>query len=500
MCTAAIRSIVEVILGAPERTALINRDGEHSFGRLGACAQGVLDELAARPPGAAVIYGHKECHAVGAMLACALSGRPFVFADVTTPIDRLRRMVTLSGASMVIAARALPGAIEVPVVRSDTVAGRALEPGGPHHRPDALFYIVFTSGSTGEPKGVAITHGNFDHFTSWYGPLVRQRFGGAAHVNQASLSFDMGMLDLWPVLAAGRAVILLDNAHALVPSACLRFLSSLSGAAQPSSWWSTPTLFEIMCREPRFDSSRLPSLHTFLVGAEPVSRQLLRTLADRFKGVELWHGYGPSEVTCMTHCTLLAREDILGTGPVTLGQARLPNRVRIIDDCGARVPAGQSGEVELSGPQVSPGYLPAAVADNAAFAGTGLERTYRTGDHGAIDASESLTLYGRGDSQVKVNGNRIDLAEVEHQATAAPGVQRAVAVPIVRADRVVGLSLLVRPVTGERPTRESIMAHLARQLPSYMVPSVIRLVETLPVTAHGKLDRTKLVREASRTA
>lgn len=195
--------------GAP---ALYTGDEVWSFARLAARVQPELDLLAGLEAGPPVlISGHKETDAVAAMLACMLCGQPFVFLDRSNPPDRGRRIAALSGAGDMLCAAAPPEIARVRAHPLSALQSRAFDGAGcdPAVPDAALLYLIFTSGSTGEPKGVPISRGNFAAFEGWYRPMLAalpgQELSAAqsAHVNHASLAFDMGMLDLWPVLALG---------------------------------------------------------------------------------------------------------------------------------------------------------------------------------------------------------------------------------------------------------------------------------------------------------
>jgi D-alanine--poly(phosphoribitol) ligase subunit 1 len=492
MFTDMIQSIVDRILQAPDRIALLNDEATCTFGTLGARCQGMIDCLRAAPQGAAMIYGHKEVDAVAAMLACALVRRPFVFVDVGNPLRRLGQIAQTARAAVTLCSRSLPGHVDGLVVDCRSLASRTLTITRAEKGGGKIFYIAFTSGSTGTPKGVPISHDNFSCFFGWYGALLQGCRGTGAHVNHASLSFDMGMVDLWPSLAVGKAVILLSHRYNALPRANLRTLLR-SPEVIPGSWFSTPTFLALMSTELSFRESTLPKLRSFFIGGEPVPRPLLTELTKRFPSAEIWHGYGPTEVTCMSHCRRLTTSDLMGSGPLPLGRVSPPNEIRIIHEDGHEMAAGEPGEVELSGPQVAQGYLPPTHPQNACFRKSYGKRCYRTGDYGVIDREGNLLLSGRMDGQVKWNGNRIEIAEIERAAQDVVGVRHAVAIPLMRNERVVDLVLFVRIHDDGDSAQSAFLGHLRETLPAYMTPRSIRFVDSLPVTLHGKVDRLRLL-------
>jgi D-alanine--poly(phosphoribitol) ligase subunit 1 len=246
--------------------------------------------------------------------------------------------------------------------------------------------------------------------------------------------------------------------------------------------------------EASFRESILPRLRTFFVGGEPVPKPLVAKLMERFPGAEMWHAYGPTEVTCLTHCRRVTTADLAGSGPLPLGRPIPPNEVRVVDEEGREVATGEVGEIELSGPQVAYGYLPKTHPQNALFGTRENKRFYRTGDYGRIDQEGNLTLNGRMDGQLKWNGNRVEIGEIERVAQNAIGVCQAVAVPLTRDNRVVDVILFVQMREDNDGKRAAFLNHVNGELPAYMRPRSIRFVDRLPVTLHGKIDRTRLLR------
>ncbi|MGD9918248.1 MAG: AMP-binding protein [Paenirhodobacter sp.] len=482
----------------PDAPALITRDGVVSFGALERRCAGIRAHLASRPAGAVLITGHKEPACVAAMLACAFAGRGFVFADRSYPAGRIERMARTGATTSALLGPDTSAPEGVPATALDAIAeGGAL---GPADAVDdaALFYVIFTSGSTGTPKGIPISRANFAALDDWYGPQLASAPQGA-HVNHSSLSFDMGMFDLWSPLAQGRPVILLDHRNNILPCNNVRHLQSVPGLAV-ASWASTPSLLQLMCAEPRFCADHFAELRFFVIGGEMLPRPLIRELMRRFPEAVLLNGYGPSEATCCTHLRALSCDDLEAERPLPLGAPCGRTGMRIVDEAGEPVGDDVPGELELFGPQVVSGYLPADHPANRAFGQVGGQRSYRTGDLGRIDAQGHLVLMGRTDRQVKWLGNRIELNEIERVADEFPGLSRSACVPQREEARVVGLILFVQPEPERTVVREPLLAHLARHLPPGMIPRDIRVVSQMPVTVNGKTDTGKLLADIALAA
>jgi len=506
METNVLRAIETQIQTRPEAPALISGGAVVTFGALGQQVQAVLGLLATTAaPGLVLIHGHKEPAVVAAMLACMFSGRGFVFVDRSNPPERLARIRRISGAHLVLHAAEAPpveAGVDLQAIPAQgdlPLAGAALRPVD----AEALLYLIFTSGSTGDPKGVPISRRNFDAFHSWYGPMLSQIPGRdlapwqSAHVNHASLAFDMGMLDLWPVLALGRPVMMLDHRHNIMPRKNLEALCAQPGLATVRSWFSTPSLLQLMCTDPQFSADTLPGLRCVFVGGEAVRPSLVTALKQRFPAADIRHAYGPSEGTCMSHVHSLTDADLDSGDLLPLGPALAANSMRILDADGQELPPGTPGEVELSGPQIVSGYLPADHPANAAFATRAGQRCYRTGDLGYVDAAGRLILLGRADRQVKWNGNRIELDEIERAAHGLPEVHKAACLPLREAGQLRDIVLFVQPRPGHPLRPRDCAEALARLLPQTMIPRDIRVLDSLPVTVNGKVDSQALLSRIS---
>lgn len=497
MFLSQIKPLFERLKYQDNSTALINHQGTYSFAELGMRTAVIAQELAPWAGRNVLIHGHKQLDAVAAMLACVSQGCCFTFVDQANPVSRIEKIASLTGSELILTATAQP------LEGLDRWPQRilsSLEKGDPASLPleppllQPLFYILPTSGSTGEPKGVVVSYENFAAFAAWYNPLVIDDIAQGCHVNHACFSFDMGILDLFPVLCQGRTLLMLDHVHNMLPRQNIRLMSHPS-QCPVTSWFSTPSFVDLMLKDPLFSQQQLPQLKRLFMAGERISPGLVNQLQTRFPGLEVMHGYGPTEATCMTHTFALGYPPEQNAGLLSLGKVCGSNQVRIVDVDGRVLPTGEMGQVRLYGPQVAQGYLPEDHPRNDVFNTDEFGRYYATGDRGFLDDDQSLFICGRDDGQLKLHGNRIELAEIETAVCRDLEVTQCCVVPIQEAGRTLDLQLFVQLREDSTHHREALRQFLAEQLPGYMIPKSLFFCQDFPMTLHGKVDRQQLVHQ-----
>ncbi|MEU8627510.1 amino acid adenylation domain-containing protein [Streptomyces sp. NPDC048669] len=472
----------------PDATALVCGGLRLSYAEL----LGRADALAARLRAAGVRPGFR----VGlllprsadqgiAALAVLRAGGAYVPLDHAHPEARLRHMLESSGTGLLLTAldTAAKGAcLEVPCIRVDRPA--VTDPVMPAPAPAAaptpgdLAYVLFTSGSTGVPKGVAVEHRALVNLTR----AVRHSFPVNAEdrvLQFVAFGFDVAVSDLFFPWVAG-AELHIPREDERIGEALLERLrdSRITYVfLPPSAAMLLPDL-----------TGQLPDLRTVAVGGEACPAELVGRLSA--PGRRIVNAYGPSEVTVYA-----TTGDLTPGEPVALGGAVPGARVYVLDERLRPVPAGVAGEIYVAGASLGRGYIGRPgltaerfVADPHGAPGT---RMYRTGDLGRIDAHGLIHYLGRTDLQVKLRGVRIELGEIETLLAGAPGV--ALAAATVRgtgaAQRLVAY---VVGRGGEAPPDAELRAHLARRLPGSMVPEVFVRLDEMPVSGNGKLDRARL--------
>ncbi len=329
------------------------------------------------------VRGHKEPEMLIAFLGAVKSGRPYVPIDLAIPGQRAERIVQTAEAALVLTPERIDELTREPrPAPTRRVTG------------EDAFYILFTSGSTGEPKGVVITHSNLTAFVDWMmgeQPLV---LNGETFLNQAPFSFDLSVMDLYLSLYTGGTLFSVTKDDV----ANLKKLYEAFGRSNLTSWVSTPSFAQMCLIERSFNQQMIPTLRRFLFCGETLAPETASQLLTRFPEAEVWNTYGPTEATVATTSVRVDRELIERWSPLPVGRAMPGTLVEILDEAGAVMRDGDRGQIIIAGPNVSPGYLnrPELTA-KAFFTYEGLP-AYRTGDAGRVE--DGLVFFdGRMDSR-----------------------------------------------------------------------------------------------------
>lgn len=451
----------------PEQLAISGSESDLTWQQL---SQAVMDwaaryrQLRLPPEVPVVLYGHQQAEFAVAIYSCLLHGIPYIPVDRIYPPERLREICTLAH---------VPQYYDV-VLRQFVATGVTAQP----LEEADLAYIMFTSGSTGKPKGVQIGRESVWNFMQWVG----QDFAlpeAPVLMNHAVFSFDLSLIPLLANLATSGHIVL----NAKEDIGAENWLETLKEKGV-SAWVSTPSFAYQKLISPQFSAEFLPDLKVFVFIGEVLNKALVKQLRRRFPMAKILNSYGPTEATIAT--TVIEITDVMLSSEsdlLPIGQMMPHSTMEITPE----------GELVIWGKNVMRGYLGLA-EENAAklLRRDGMPwRGYRTGDLGF----EQNTLYctGRNDSQIKLNGFRIEISEIEARLLNLPDVQDAVVLPLMKPGGGV-LRIAAFCVTGLSP--EAIKQALAEVIPSYMVPSQILIKEALPLNPNGKIDRKLLDAQA----
>jgi D-alanine--poly(phosphoribitol) ligase subunit 1 len=508
-------SLFARIAAAPDtsRPAVVGPDGALTYAELLDRSARLAGRLGPRG-GPVLLYGHKEPAMIVGVVAALRAGRPYVPVDQSTPPARISRMLAAARPShAVLAQDPVPALVEELAARDvDTIELDALAssvagaPNDPAPEVDgATAYVVFTSGTTGNPKGVPVPRRALRHFADWL--LATHAFvrGGETFLNQAPLSFDLSVMDLYGALLTGGTWFSIGRAELDDPR---RLFRRLDGAPL-TAWVSTPSFARFCLAEPRFGQAMLPDLRRFLFCGETLPVGVAQDLLARFPLAQVWNMYGPTEATVAVTAVRITDAMVASGRPLTIGHPAPGIDVWIADpdDAHCRLPPGTRGEIVIAGAQVADPYLLPAHAGEASgdaspfFSLSDGRRAYRTGDLGSVDAADgSLACSGRLDHQIKLHGYRLELEEIEACLRAVPGVADGAVLAVERGGQpdhlvavVVGTSADEPPLPPEgRPLTQLIRAALAEWLPDYALPRLVRRMPALPLTTNGKVDRRAL--------
>ncbi|MEV4050072.1 amino acid adenylation domain-containing protein [Amycolatopsis sp. NPDC049688] len=471
-------AVARIAAADPDRPAIAAEDGSvRTYGQLWQAAAGVAARLrsAGVTPGAAVgICAGRSASTVAALLGCGLAGAAYVPLDPAAPAARLARMAEIAGIAVVLADAESAGRITfAPVLPVDPGPDGGSTP-PPLSEVDGPAYILFTSGSTGEPKGVTVTH---SALTAFLAAMTGHEPGLSARdrlVAVTPFTFDIAALEIFGPLTCGACVTLAEAATTHDGVALARLLE----AADCDVLQGTPATWRLL-----LDAGWRPwPGFRALCGGEALPADLAAELREY--GAELWNLYGPTETTVWS--TVACVDD----GPIGIGRPIPGTTLELTTATGARVPVGAVGEIRLSGAGLALGYAgrPAVTAERF-VPGDGGRRRYRTGDLARFDHSGRLRHLGRADAQLKIRGHRVEPAEAEAALTAHPGVPAAAVV--AREGRLVGY-YLPDPASGGHVDPAVLKTHLGTLLPAYLIPDLLLPLAEFPLTPHGKLDRTAL--------
>ena len=472
----------------PDTTAVSDETESLAYVELDARASQIARRLVAAgiaPRGRVAIAMDRSAMTVAAMIGVWRAGCAYVPLDMTMPPARLRQI--LDGA-------------DIAAILSDEASRTVLEPG--EHRVlelEALLeesddedvtlpivsdadsaYVIFTSGSTGQPKGVEIGHRALSNFML----SMAQAPGFTATdrvVAVTTFSFDISGLELFlPLIVGGQTFI---AGHAEVRTG-YELVSRLKEEAA-TVLQATPSLWRMLLEA----GFKAPKGFRILCGGEPLPRDLADDLLAT--GAQVWNLYGPTETTIWS-----AASRVVANGPVVLGAPLANTDLHVLTDDLHLAPEGVSGELWIGGEGLAKGYFNRPDLTDAAFRPVAIEgaaprRLYRTGDLARRLADGSLQHLGRRDQQIKLRGFRIEIEDIEAALRKAPGVAAA-AVALHTVSGSPRLAGYIVEAAVDRADQGAIAAHVAGQLPAYMVPTLWMTLDALPQTSNGKLDRKAL--------
>jgi len=466
----------------------------------------------------AAIFAYRSYTAYSGILGVLFSGKGYVPLNPDFPLDRTRNMVALSRSNVIIVGKEcweqfkellplmedgmtviLPDITQIDnvfkdypkhkFVLADEVAGQQTNILIPDINEENTAYLLFTSGSTGIPKGIAISHMSVYSYVEY----ICQRYNVNEHdrFSQAfDMTFDLSVHDMFVCWQRGACLYCIPKKFMMAPAKFIR-------EKELTMWFSVPSVAMFMSRMRMLTPDAYPSLRFSLFCGEALSASLAQQWQEAAPKSIVENLYGPTEATiAISHYTWKGKESIAicKNGIVPIGRIFDGQKYCIIDEQFCVVENGREGELCLNGTQITDGYLNDSEKTKTQFIripSQGEGMWYRTGDLVKEDREGCLHYLGRIDNQVQILGHRVELQEVDHALREATGTEMALSIAWPKnggtASGIVGF-------IGKQPEADQsqIVQHCKKVLPEYMVPQKIYFIDTLPLNSNGKMDRNKL--------
>ncbi len=486
------QAFIEQAARTPEAPAILTTSGSVSYGELARAARSAAAWLQAAGAGRDELVGlimTRGPEQITGILAAMLAGAAYLPVDADLPAARIRYLLRNGRVHHVLSN--VGWQPDDPSLISTGELGPASPDDSASYRPpaaaaaDDLAYVLYTSGTTGDPKGVMISHRSAVNVVT----DCNERFGigpGDRFIGVSAFNFDLSVYDVFGALSAGAAIVLPDAGRAADPAhwldLCARFGVTI--------WNSVPAIAGLLAEHA--GATGLGPLRLVLLSGDRIPPALPAALWRVKPGLRLISLGGPTETTIwnISHQLDPARE---ATDVIPYGKPNTNNRAFILDADGADCPDWVTGEICAAGAGLARGYWAdeARTAERFWFDERRGERLYRTGDLGRYRPDGTIEIVGRSDFQLKVNGYRIEAGEVETRLAAIDAVKQAV---VVRQAGVHGDRLVAHlvPAGDARPTQDQIRSALSEHLPGYLTPSNVFWHDSLPLTRNGKVDRGQL--------
>lgn len=419
-----------------------------------------------------IIYGHKEVEFIVSIVACLSLRLPYLPVDNIFPQARVDKIQEITGSALVINTKSKK--INFLEKNKNTEYFKENDP---------VIYIMFTSGSTGEPKGVVITHESVVDYISW----IQKDFpfsDNDVFVNQIPFSFDLSTYELFGFLMHGASII--SFSRDLI-SDSKNFIDKIS-RYQCTIWNSTPSFLLLSLMSVDFREETLPLLKKFFLAGEQMPHKTAKKLFNSFKNVSLYNTYGPTEVTNTSTFVEITQNILEKYKLIPVGYPKSTTEIRLLNkefENGKEV-----GEIQLIGNNVSVGYFNNQQLNKDKFSIVNGIRAFRTGDYGYYE-NDMLFFLGRRDDLVKLHGFRVETTEIDNEISKIDGIIDSITIPLKRGKDVVRLISFF--IANNEIKTDEIKKYIAESLPYYMIPSDIIQIEKFPYNTNNKIDRNRLI-------
>jgi amino acid adenylation domain-containing protein len=502
------------------KRAIVMGDDSLTYGELeeaGNRLARVFQDAGCEPGDRLALFLTKSPWAIVSMLATLKAGCIYVPIDIASPAARVRRIMRSAEPRLVLASRAARDLLDdlveggdldgVPVGSIDPtpVAGRhvhsvftrsdwsgyAASPLGSQGSSDDIVHLLFTSGSTGAPKGVMITHANVASFITWatgyFGMTAGDRISG-----HPPLVFDLSTFDIYGTLSVGAELHLVPPETNLVPHK----LAELIRSSQLTQWFSVPSTMTYMAKFDALGRGDFPALKRVLWCGEVLPTPTLLYWMERLPGVQFTNLYGPTEATIASSYYTVPEPPSSETEKIPIGTACAGEELLLLDQALRPAPVGEIADLYIAGAGLSPGYWRDQEKTRAAFlpdprSDDPAARIYRTGDLARMTRDGMFHFVGRADSQIKSRGYRIELGEIEAALNSLAALRECAVIGVPTED-FDNTAICCAYATADGAGASHLRRELRRLVPSYMLPSRWKEFDHLPKNSNGKIDRAML--------
>ncbi|MGL4572622.1 MAG: D-alanine--poly(phosphoribitol) ligase subunit DltA [Clostridium sp.] len=453
-----------------------------------------------------VIYGNKDNLIMACMIGALKSGRAYVPLDISFPVDRVLTVSEEVNPKVVFNFSDLDKSCfgDVKVINEDELKNiindyKDIKVDDRFHvKEDENAYILFTSGSTGKPKGVQISSNNIDNFEEWISEYLNIDGSEKVIMNQAAYSFDLSVTTIYPGLTNGCTLFSLSKKTL----ADYKELFSQLATSNMNIWVSTPSFAGVCVTEKDFGDSMLPNLESMIFIGEVLPKNLSKELMERFKKTRIVNGYGPTEATVGISANDITSEMLEDEKSLPVGVVMETTKIKIIDEDGKEVEDGEKGEIVIIGDSVSKGYFKNEEKTNEVFyfedENGEKKRAYKTGDMAYL-LEDKIYYCGRRDFQIKLNGFRIEIEDIENNLRKVDNVRNVVVLPVYKDEKIAYLQGIVqlkeKNDLSNLKNGMAIKKGLEKFVPAYMVPRSIKIIDEFPTNTNGKIDRKKLMED-----
>lgn len=480
-----IYSLIENEKMYPEQIAIKHNTDVLTYRELNQYANKLAD-LIKDTKSPLIVYGHMSPFMIVGMIASMKAGCGYVPLDISMPEERINTIIEKINPDFIFnTSEHSLDSNGKEIVNTETLLmdNRTVEFESKIKDQD-IAYTIFTSGSTGEPKGVQIRYESLNEFTNWMVDL--NKIGeNQQWLNQAPFSFDLSVMAIYPCLATAGTLNLVDKTMINKP----KLLNDMLEQSKINVWVSTPSFMEMCLMLPNLAETHYESLKEFFFCGEILPHKTAKMLLQRFPSAYIYNTYGPTEATVAVTSILITEAVINQYNPLPVGKARP----------GTQLSLAENEELIISGQCVSEGYVKDEQRSNEVFKDIDKRKSYFTGDKATVQ-DDLWFITGRIDFQVKLNGYRMELEEIEFHLRQIDVVKEAIVVPVYKNNKVTQLQGVVvlndlNDDKDEQTVIHDIKQELKQAMPEYMIPRKIIFKEQFPLTINGKLDRKQIAED-----